>query len=125
MSNRNRTAGHNWEREVRNDFRTIGYKEAETSRYASRKMDDQKVDLVDTGIYNIQCKVSNKALDFCKILGEMPDDDKVNVVLAKMTDKKGKRFMTKKRLAVLDYYHFITLLLKIKRLQEKINESIN
>lgn len=122
MANRNRTAGHNWEREVRNDLKELGWKDAETSRYASRKMDDLKVDLINTEPFYIQCKVSNKKLDFCKILEEMPNDSSgiINIVAAKMTSKSGKRFMTKDKLVIMKYNDFLNLL--EDTLKSKVNK---
>ena len=45
---RNRTRGHNFERQIALEFRELGWKTACTTRYASRMRDDQKVDIFQT-----------------------------------------------------------------------------
>lgn len=123
MSNRNRTAGHNWEREVRNDLIELGWEDAATSRYASREMDDLKVDLVRTDPYYIQCKTSAKKIDYLSLLNEMPDTNDIasshlgatKVVVDKITKKVGKRFVTQGKLAVMDYHHFLVLIERLKK----------
>lgn len=52
---RNRTAGHNYEREIAKKFRELGYEHCKTSREASKLLDNCSVD--HWGIpYNIQAK---------------------------------------------------------------------
>lgn len=67
----NRVAGHTFERFCRTWFRTLGWKECETSRYASRKTDDLKIDLVDTFPFQVQCKYT-QAMNYAAELGKMP-----------------------------------------------------
>lgn len=53
---RNRTAGHNYERQLAKEFRELfDDKHCQTSRYASRLLDDCKVDL-DSSFLNVQAK---------------------------------------------------------------------
>ena len=54
MSNRNRTAGHDWEREVIKDLKDIGYSEAVSSRQASRETDNAGIDICKTDNLAIQ-----------------------------------------------------------------------
>ena len=41
-----RRKGHDYERAIRKEFRQLGWKYCETSRYASKAIDDAKIDLV-------------------------------------------------------------------------------
>lgn len=79
MGNRNRTAGHNWERETAEDYRSVGYEEACTTRYSSRKKDDAKIDIDFTVPFAVQCKYTKNQPNFSKLLdsiqtvpGEIP-----------------------------------------------------
>ena len=82
----NRRKGHGFERIVRLKWREHGWEKAETSRYASREKDDQKVDLCYTDPYNVQCK-SVQAINLHTVLSEMPDDDNMNIVFHKRNRK--------------------------------------
>jgi|SRR5210317_1602053 len=102
MANTNRTKGHNAEREFRTEFRALGYLNCETSRYASRKHDDCKVDLV--GIpFNVQIKAGKqRGMNPSKVLLDMeealkegfPADkhehDKIKVLIHKKDGKRGR-----------------------------------
>jgi hypothetical protein len=109
MSNRNRTAGHNWEREVIKDLKKLGYKTAVSSRYESKRADDAGIDIVGTGPFNFQCKNETKRPDYHKLITEMPDG--INVVLHKYTKKSdGGKFNCQGKYAMMDYETFMTLL---------------
>jgi hypothetical protein len=109
MSNRNRTAGHNWEREVVKDLKQVGFKDAVSSRYESKRLDDAGVDVVNTGPFNIQCKNETKRPDYHKLITEMPPG--MNVVLHKYTKKSdGGKFGCQGKYAVVDYDTFLMLL---------------
>lgn len=106
---RNRTAGHNWEREVVNDLKKIGFEDAVSSRYESKRADDAGIDIVGTGAFNIQCKNETKRPDYHKLITEMPDG--INVVLHKYTKKSDKgKFICQGKYAMLDYKVFLDLL---------------
>lgn len=77
-----RKKGHVYEREVCKAFRENGWTEAQTSRYASRKRDDEKVDLCFTPPFNVQCKAT-KTINMHTELRKMPDDDEYNLVFHK------------------------------------------
>ena len=109
MSNRNRTAGHNWEREVIKDLKKVGFKDTVSSRYESKKADDAGVDIVGTGAFNIQCKNESKRPDYHKLITEMPSG--INIVLHKYTKKTEKgKFGCQGKYAVMDYDTFLVLL---------------
>ena len=78
-----------YELDVRKMYKELWFN-TETSRYANRKRDDEKVDLVNTWIFNVQCK-HYKNLSVWKVidvLKEMPEEyDKINIVHSKITHK--------------------------------------
>jgi len=102
MSNRNREAGHNWEREVVRDLKEMGYK-ATTARYSSREVDDSKVDICGVP-WNIQCKVSTKGVPYTSIIASMPEGD--NVVANKII--KNKKTLGK--YVIIGYLEWLKLL---------------
>ena len=67
MSNRNRTAGHDWERKVINDLKEIGYSEAVSSRQASREADNAGIDICNTGNIAIQGNIKLSYIKGLKI----------------------------------------------------------
>lgn len=78
-----RRKGHNYERKIRNEFIELGYTDCNTSRYESLKLDAQKVDLTNTGNFHVQCKAVERGINYHKLLGEMPRDEKINTVFHK------------------------------------------
>lgn len=114
MASRNRTAGHNWEREVIKDFVQLGYKDAVSSRYGSKQLDDAGVDVMNTPPYSIQCKNESKKVDYHTLLTNMPGP--VPVVMHKFTQKSdGGRFVLKGKYAILKYDDFIALLSRVSK----------
>ena len=109
MANRNRTAGHDWEREVIKDFKEIGYTEAVSSRYSSRETDAAGIDICNTDNLAIQCKNTFKSVDYHKINKEM-NTDKHKIIVHKRTEKKGDRFIVQGKYAVLEYEFAMQLL---------------
>lgn len=109
MANRNRTAGHNWEREVIKDLKKIGFANAVSARYESKRLDDAGVDIVNTGPFNMQCKNESKRPDYHKLITEMPAG--VNLVLHKFTKKTDKgKFTTQGKYVIMEYSEFLDLL---------------
>jgi len=94
-----------YELDVRKMYKSLGYN-TETSRYANRKKDDEKVDLVNTWFVNVQCK-HYKNLSVWKVvevLKEMPRDEKLNIVHAKITNKWSVVILNEK-----DWIHLLEL----------------
>jgi hypothetical protein len=58
-----------------------------TSRERNKWLDNQGVDLVNTGCFYIQCKHVERGLDPHKVLEEMPKSNKLNVLLWKRNRK--------------------------------------
>jgi len=67
-----RNKGCNYERKIMHEFIKLGWTDCLTSRYANRQLDDAGVDLVNTSPFNIQCKAIESALQYIKILKNMP-----------------------------------------------------
>lgn len=79
----NRRAGHGFERDIRKFFIDLGFLKCETSRYASREMDDKKVDLVHTDPFYVQCKYTQQ-INAHNVLASMPQEkDKINLLFHK------------------------------------------
>lgn len=123
---KNRIDGHNWEREVRKYIRdtyNLDDKDIHTSRYSSKRLDDNKVDIDDNTPFAFQCKViSTKALDLLKVMKEMETSD-IKVVLVKQREKKdtkaGTRFYTRGKLAVLYLEDYLDLIYQLHQYQMK------
>jgi len=111
MSKANRDKGHRYERLLAEEFRELGFDKCKTSRYASRMLDDAKVDLYGTEPYNVQAKAydSNQP-NFRNILDEMPKDDNYNVVFHKVKRKEDIVVMKKS-----DFYALIKHLHKARK----------
>lgn len=125
MANRNRTKGHDAERLYAQKFRELGYEFCETSRYASRKHDDCKIDLV--GIpFNAQIKAgAQRGMNLSKVLtdmtdavaGNFPDDANehkyINFVIWRKDVGKGKKRTQQHDLVTMTWEHFERLINKL------------
>jgi hypothetical protein len=88
MSGRSsRVKGHTFERDMAEHFRKLGFVKCKTSRYESKMLDDQCVDLTHTNPFNIQCKAVEKLGSMHDVLASMPADTNMNVVLHKRSRK--------------------------------------
>lgn len=99
--NKNRDKGHNYERKIRTELIELGFENCQTSRYASREKDDQKVDLVNTEPFNIQCKAVEKGINYHDLLSQLPKDGNYNLILHKR-NRRETVTMTKK-----DFYNIL------------------
>lgn len=88
---RSKRLGSSYEQEVRREWIELGFEECETARYESKKRDDQKVDLMHTAFFNIQCKAYKSLPNPRKVLDEMPDDENYNIMFHKLNVGKGKK----------------------------------
>ena len=103
MSNRNRTAGLNYERQIAQELRDKGF-EAVTSRYESRKMDDSGVDLVTNLPLNPQMKVSINQPNVHELL----TNTDAEIIFFKKVQKSGSKFMPKGEYVMMrkdDFYN--------------------
>ena len=73
MANTNKTKGSNYARQIRLEYRAMGWINCETSRYKSKYLDDNKIDLTDTNPFSIQTKCTLKSPSYPKIFKEILD----------------------------------------------------
>ncbi len=111
MASRNRTAGHNWERECIKDLKVV-FPSAISSRMESKRADDAGKDICNTGDFDFQCKNTAKKLDYDEVLDDI-ETDGIKVILHKLTEKKGNRFIVKDKYAIMKYEDFIDLLINM------------
>jgi hypothetical protein len=96
-SNRNRTAGHNYERQLVKEFKELGYGSCCTSRSESKNRDDAGVDLCYSGPWNVQAKYTKNAPNMHTLLDSMPKEEgQINVVFHKRKNVGETVTMTKK-----------------------------
>lgn len=128
MSNRNREAGHSFERACAKRFREIGFPKVGCSRALNRSRDAQKVDLVNEDEYevgrlpyNVQCK-NAVSLHYDKVLKELPLNPGIrNVVLHKKTKRAGDKFMPQGTFAYLHAEDFFQMIEEIQTLKAKLD----
>lgn len=120
MAKRGRSArkkGHNYELKIRQEFIELGFTQCATSRYESKSRDDKKVDLVNTGSFNVQAKAVENMGSSHKVLKEMPKErKKINLVFHKK-NRQGEVVSLWKK----DFYAIIEAL---KELYENDVENI-
>lgn len=98
-----RCKGHGYERTVAKLFKELGFVNCQTSRFASRMMDDMKVDLVNLDKLYIQCKAVERLGSYHDILDSMPKHKgKYNLVFHKKV-RRGT-------VVAMSQDHFIELL---------------
>lgn len=109
MSARNKTAGHNFEREVISDFVDHGWRNAVSSRSESRRLDAMKVDICYTNPFSVQCKNMAAKVDYHTILESMPKGENINIITHKFTKKAKKNFIEVGKYVILSYDDFFRL----------------
>lgn len=114
MANRNRQAGHDFERAVVKELKDIGYGYVVTSRSESRNMDNLGVDIFDRKnelpVY-IQCKNSASSVQYAKLLNSnLLPKDKATVIFHKKTHKVNKIFVSDGEFVIMDKEFFYELL---------------
>lgn len=97
--------GNAYECKIAVELRDLGFEGAVTSRYASKKRDDEKVDLMHTEPFNVQCKAWKSAPNLHIELSKMPKDGNYNVIFHKRPYKGDIVAMTKE-----DFYELLKLL---------------
>ena len=119
---RNRTAGHDFERECVKKFRELGFTHVETSRLVSRQRDAQKIDLANPDElengrfpFNVQCK-NTTSLNYVKVLQELPITPGIkNVILHKHTKKVGEKFLSQGKYAYMYMENFLELVADMEK----------
>lgn len=89
----NRKKGHDYERQIAKEMREF-FPNVKTSRAGSRGEDPRGIDLVSTGMFNVQCK-ARQNLNLFETLKEMPDDQNMNVIFWKRNHKEDIICMSK------------------------------
>ena len=97
--------GHTYERSLRLELIGLGWDKCQTSRYASKEMDDKVVDFVHTEPFNIQAKRWKSAPSYHKVLASMPQDENYNVIIHKRPHEGEVVVMSKE-----DFYEIIKML---------------
>jgi hypothetical protein len=112
-----RRVGHQYERDVARELRELlSDEKIKTSRYASKELDDNKVDISGTQKYglNIQCKRYKNTPNLFEVIGSMPQDGDINTIFWKKPNRGELVIISKK-----DFYHIIKKLLAC---QKKLNQ---
>jgi len=109
---KNRTSGHNYERQLAKEFREIlGDTKCRTSRQMSRLLDECKVDL-STKLANVQAKNVRSNIDYFDLLKEIKAllteefPERLSLPTAIFHKKKGKEVII---LSKEDFYNLIKL----------------
>ncbi len=85
----NRNKGHDYERQIARELRMRKFfPGAITSRSGSRGEDPQGIDIVRTGMFNIQVKARQNLNLFDILYQDMPDNQNINVVFWKRNRQK-------------------------------------
>lgn len=106
--------GSDYERKIRLEMIELGWTECETARYASKKVDDSKVDLCNTVPLNIQCKAMEKTPNLFNVLDEMPKDSNHNVIFHKK-NRRGEIVVMRKE----DFYELLKQMIAEKIINPK------
>lgn len=113
MSNRNRTAGHNAERQIVNELKKLGFDKVVTTRLESKRLDDLGVDIIQlpNPTVKLPCYIQVKKClqtpNFSLLNAEL---EKPLVLVFQKTEKKGKRFYTVNEYTILKKDFFYELL---------------
>lgn len=130
---RNVQAGHQWERDMVNILKEVGFEHVCTTRIESKARDAAKIDIMNKNEYkngrlpyNVQCKNLattgvHGGLAYNDVLNSMPQDDsEINVIFHNMTQKRGAKFKSVGQFAHLKLYDFIMLMKKVKDLEAEV-----
>lgn len=115
MANRNRTAGHNWERDVVKHLQDIGFYNAVTSRMESKAKDDAGIDVCNTPGFNIQCKCTSNNPNYHELIESMPNSAVKAIFHRKTVKSKGGKFMVKGEYVTVRFEDFLKMMKKYKR----------
>jgi len=105
MANRNRTAGHNFEREIIRILKDMGYN-AVSARHESRSADDRGIDIISNFPLKIQAKISVNQPNVHNILQEKDCD----VIFFRKVEKADKNFISKGDYAMLELEDLLNLI---------------
>lgn len=112
MANRNRTAGHSYERLIVNDLKDLGY-DVVTARSESRNADNAGIDIFGDFPFYIQCKVYKGYPKLNELINnDRPQrfQDKPIIVFHKKVRKANTKFVTEDEFVSMrkeDFYKLI------------------
>lgn len=86
----NRRRGCNYERDLAKLFRELGWNSCKTSRYASKMLDDLKVDLVSTSPFQVQAKNTQILPNPFDTLASMPQTEGLYNIIFNKRLRKGE-----------------------------------
>jgi len=102
----NRQKGHNYERQICRELNEY-FPGAVTARAGASGEDPKGIDIVNTGMFNIQTKARQNLNLFDVLFGEMPDSENINIVFWKRNRQKD--------IVVMDKESFYELLEVLRR----------
>lgn len=125
MSSRNRTAGHNYERQITNELKELGFEDVVTARSESRNMDDKGVDIFGSSLpFFVQCKNSQNYPKIHELLtSELLPTEKPLIIFHKKTKKQNVKFATQGEYVYFkkdDFYKLIETNSKILELASEL-----
>lgn len=104
----NRTRGHNFERDIVNRLKEVGWI-ASTARYTSRALDDSGVDIAGDFPFKIQCKATLTTPGIHDILTTTDAE----VIFWRKIVKKGKQFYADGEYAMLPMEDYLDMVNKL------------
>lgn len=119
LASKNRRKGNNFELEIVHKLIECGYKGCVTSRSESKRLDNNKIDIIDTNgelDTNIQSKYLANTPNYFKIKSECSDNTKPFTIIWKKSTNDGTQ--SPGTIAMVDVNYFYFLL----KLQHKYNE---
>ena len=117
MSNRNRNKGNNYERKIRLEFKDLGWINCETSRYKSKYLDDNKIDLTDTTPFSVQAKCTQNNPSYHKIFQDMLEQNgNYKIIYHKKSNERNKEYII---LEKESWVEILQMLLKEKIINPK------
>lgn len=121
----NRTRGNNYERQIVNELKDLGFLDVVTSRAESRNMDNKGVDVFGHSLpVYIQAKNYTKYPDSHSLLtSELLPTEKPTVIFHKKTKKANSKFMTQGEYVYMNKDLFYEVL-KFKNKLAKLAETL-
>lgn len=99
-----RTKGHSYERHITTELKEY-FPDAITSRNGARFQDAKGIDIINTGLFNVQCKRRENLNIFNVLNKEMPVDQNINIVFWKRNRLKDIVCLCKQ-----DFYELLQII---------------
>lgn len=99
-----RLKGHTYERKITRELNKY-FPDAITSRNGAKFEDSRGIDIINTGMFNTQCKARQNLNIFDVLNKEMPADQNINIVFWKRDRHQAIVCMDK-----VDFYELLQLL---------------